>query len=475
MARTSDTESGRAAFLREVTPELLAAHDTPGPRYTSYPTAVEFDESFTEKDYRDRLARANEHTGRPISLYVHIPFCEDRCAFCGCNVLITRKRHVSELYLERLHREIDLLAEALPERRSLLQYHWGGGTPTYLTCDQIEALQKKITDRFGIAEGAEVAIEVDPRVTTNEQLHLLRDLGFNRISLGVQDFTTEVQEAVNRIQSIDETRRVIDEARRLGFESVNIDLIYGLPLQKRETFRRTLEAVIEMRPERVAVYSFAFVPWIRANQRRLLEEHLPSRDTKFALFADAYRAFRSAGYDPIGMDHFALPEDEMARAARRGELYRNFMGYTVHKAPDFLGLGVSSIGSIEGAFAQNQKKLVRYYEAIDAGRFPIAKGYALGEDDRIRAKVILELMCNFRVDGGAIAAAFGIDFTDYFRGELAELTGEGGPVERGFAEVSDDEIRVTPLGGLFIRNICMIFDRYMRKRRDGRPVFSRTV
>lgn len=464
-----------ASFLEKVTPELLAKHDRPGPRYTSYPTAVEFDPSFTGDEYAARLAAANRRTGEPLSLYVHIPFCEERCAFCGCNVTITRKRRVADLYLEHLHREIELLAAAIPDRKDLLQYHWGGGTPTYLDLDQIEALQKKVDAHFRFAPGAEVAIEVDPRVTTAEQLKLLRSLGFNRISLGVQDFTTEVQRSINRVQSVEDTRRVVDAARDLGFGSVNVDLIYGLPLQTTETFGKTIDTVIAMRPERVAVYSFAFVPWIRGNQRKLMEDQLPERHTKFALFAGAIRSFVAAGYLQIGMDHFALPEDEMGRAATNRTLHRNFMGYTVHKAPDFLGVGVSSIGFIEGAFAQNEKKLVRYYEAIAAGRFPIEKGYVLDEDDRIRAKVILELMCNFYVGAREVSEAFGIDFAEYFRKELAELTAPDGAADQGFALVSDAGLEVKPLGRLFIRNICMIFDRYMREKRDDRPVFSRTV
>jgi oxygen-independent coproporphyrinogen-3 oxidase len=458
-----------------VTPELLARHDRPGPRYTSYPTAVEFHEGYREADYRRALESANRRATEPLSLYVHIPFCRERCSFCGCNVTITRKPRVSALYLEHLHREIDLLADALPDRRALLQYHWGGGTPTYLACGEMEALQKRVERRFRILPGAEVAIEVDPRAASNDQLRLLRDLGFNRISLGVQDFTREVQEAVNRVQSVEETRRVVDRSRALGFGSVNIDLIYGLPLQTPETFRETLRAVLAMRPDRTAVYSFAFVPWIRGNQRALIERNLPPRATKFALFAEAIRAFLGAGYEPIGMDHFALPEDEMARAARRGELYRNFMGYTVHKAPDFLGAGVSSIGSIGGAYAQNTKKLVRYYEAIDAGRFPIERGYVLTDDDAVRARVILELMCNFRVRTAEIESLFGIDFRAYFAREIGEILGEDGPGTLGFVEIADDRIEVLPLGRFFIRNLCMIFDKHSRERRDGRPVFSRTI
>lgn len=458
-----------------VTPEILAKHDRPGPRYTSYPTAVEFHEEFTEADYRDRLAAADNGSDDSVSLYVHIPFCEERCTFCGCNVIITRKPEVSEKYLDYLHREIDLLASCLPNRRTLLQYHWGGGTPTYLSCGQIEALQKKVTEHFTIHPDAEVAIEVDPRTTTLEQLRVLRNLGFNRLSMGVQDFTIEVQETVNRVQSIEETRKIVDAGRELGFGSINIDMIYGLPLQTPETFAKALQTVIEMRPERVAVYSFAYVPWIKGNQKSLPAGYLPSRDEKFQLFATAIRSFLAAGYDQIGMDHFAVPEDAMAQAVSKRTLYRNFMGYTVHKASDFIGLGVSSIGHVEGAFAQNSKKLSRYYEALDSGRFPVERGYVLNEDDKIRQQVIMELMCNFFVSAPAISKQFGIDFESYFSMELEELQAPDGPAAQGFVEVTSDGVEVLPLGRLFIRNIAMIFDRYLREKQSDKPVFSRTV
>ncbi|MBD3334582.1 MAG: oxygen-independent coproporphyrinogen III oxidase [Candidatus Eisenbacteria bacterium] len=468
-------DSSSATPLDRVTPELLSRYDRPGPRYTSYPTAVEFHEGFTESDYRERLAAADRRVEDGLSLYIHVPFCDARCRFCGCNVIATARKEVSDDYLDYLGREIDLLAENLPHRRKLLQYHWGGGTPTYLSPRQMEVLQKRVTDHFAIAPEAEVAIEVDPRTTTEEQLRTLRGLGFNRISLGVQDFTPEVQQAIGRIQTIEQTRRLVDDSRRLGFGSLNIDLIYGLPLQTVEAFEKTLAETIAMRPERVAVYSFAYLPRLRGNQRALDGNELPDRDTKFALFAAAIRAFLKAGYEQIGMDHFALPEDELARAAAQRTLYRNFMGYTVHRAPDMLGLGVSSIGLVEGAFAQNAKKLSSYYRALDQGRFPVEKGYVLTRDDRIRQRVILELMCNFYVGAAEIEALFRINFQETFQRELEELRAPGGPVEQGFARVSAKGVEVTPLGRLFIRNVAMIFDAYMREKRAGQPIFSRTV
>ncbi|HVP14417.1 MAG TPA: oxygen-independent coproporphyrinogen III oxidase, partial [Terriglobales bacterium] len=422
-----------AAREPEVTVDLLRRYDRPGPRYTSYPTAVEFHARFDEAAYREHLARAAADRDAPLSLYLHLPFCEERCTFCGCMVIITKKREVAAHYLDYLHREIALLAEHLQGRRRVVQYHWGGGTPTYLSVPQIEALQATVARHFDIQPGAEVAIEVDPRVTSFAQLETLRALGFNRLSMGVQDFTPAVQQAVNRVQGEPETRALFERARELGYVSINIDLIYGLPFQTLDSFGRSVDAVVRMRPDRVAVYSFAHVPWIRGNQRRLRPEDLPSPETKLALFLEARRRFLDAGYQAIGMDHFALPEDELARAARSRTLHRNFMGYTVKPAPDMLGAGVSAIGDVGGAFAQNVKKLSEYHAALDAGRFPIERGYRLSPDDHVRRHVISQLMCNFHLDGAAVSRRFGIDLDAYFARELQEL--REGPVADGFVEM----------------------------------------
>jgi oxygen-independent coproporphyrinogen-3 oxidase len=457
-----------------VTLDLLRRYDRPGPRYTSYPTAVEFHEGFDEAAYREHLARAAAEREAPLSLYLHLPFCEERCTFCGCMVIITKKREVAARYLEYLHREIALLARHLDGRRRVVQYHWGGGTPTYLACDQMVALHKTVARHFDVEPGAEVAIEVDPRVTSFEQLEVLRALGFNRLSMGVQDFTPEVQEAVNRVQGEQETRALFDRARELGYVSINIDLIYGLPFQTRESFGRSVDTVVAMRPDRVAVYSFAHVPWIRGNQRRLRPEDLPSPELKLSLFVEARERFLEAGYQAIGMDHFAVPGDEMARAARALTLHRNFMGYTVKPAPDMVGAGVSAIGDVAGAFAQNVKKLSTYYEALDASRFPIERGYRLSPDDHVRRHVITQLMCNFHLDGGEVAERFGIDFEAYFARELREL--REGPAADGFLEMGEGRLDLTPKGRLFVRNVCMVFDRHLREKADTRtPVFSRTV
>jgi oxygen-independent coproporphyrinogen-3 oxidase len=456
-----------------VTVELLRRYDRPGPRYTSYPTAVEFHDGFDEAAYRERLAAAATRPDEPLSLYLHLPFCEQRCTFCGCTVIITRKREVAARYLDYLHREITLLAESLRGRRKVVQYHWGGGTPTYLSPVQMRELSAVVARHFDVQPGAEVAVEVDPRVTSFEQLEVLRGLGFNRLSMGIQDFTPEVQRAVNRVQGEAETRALCERARALGFSSVNVDLIYGLPLQTPASFGRSVDAVVSMRPDRVAVYSFAHVPWIRGHQRMLRVEELPPPEVKLGLFLEARERFLAAGYEPIGMDHFALSEDEMALASRGRTLHRNFMGYTVQKAPDMVGAGVSAIGDVAGAFAQNVKKLSSYYAALDAGRLPVERGYALSPDDHVRRHVITQLMCNLHLDGADTAARFGIDFECYFERELAEL--RAGPVAHGFVDLHGTRLDVTPLGRLFVRNVCMVFDRHLRERATPQPVFSRTV
>ncbi len=456
-----------------VTVELLRKYDRPGPRYTSYPTAVEFNESFDEAAYRRHLARAAATPEAPLSLYLHLPFCEERCTFCGCMVIITRRREVAARYLGYLHREIGLLASRLGGRRRVVQYHWGGGTPTYLSSAQMEELHRVVARHFDVEPGAEVAVEVDPRVTTFEQIDVLRGLGFNRLSMGVQDFTPAVQEAVNRVQSEAETRALFDHARAKGFESINVDLIYGLPRQTLESFSGSVDTVIAMRPDRVAVYSFAHVPWIRGNQKGIHEEELPAPELKLGLFVAARERFLDAGYEPIGMDHFALPGDELAHAARTRTLHRNFMGYTVKTAPDMLGVGVSAIGDLAGAFAQNVKKLSTYYEAIDASRFPVERGYVLSADDHLRRHVITQLMCNFHLDGAAVGERFKVEFDRYFARELEEL--RQGPVAHGFVELDRSSLTLTPTGRLFARNVCMIFDRYLREKSREKPIFSRTV
>ena len=458
------------------TEELLRRYDRPGPRYTSYPTANEFHEGFTEPHYRERLVRANTQADAPLSLYAHLPFCEARCLYCACNVIIAPHRTVATPYLDHLLLEIDLLARHLPNRRRVSQLHWGGGTPTYYPPGELERLFGAFAERFAFTPDAEIGIEIDPRVTTPEHLRTLRRLGFNRVSMGVQDFAPEVQKAVHREQSYDLTRSLVDLARAEGYASVNLDLIYGLPYQTIEGFQRTLNQVLTIRPDRVAVYSFAFVPWIKAHMKHLPETSLPGAALKLQLLGITIDAFTGAGYRQIGMDHFALPEDELSRAVESRTLHRNFMGYSVQSARDMLGLGISAIGDVQGAFVQNVKKLPTYYEALEAGRFPVERGYALDDDDIVRRHIITRLMCNFHLDVSEVEDLFGLEFADVFATELAELGGEDSPVSHGLVRITSDALEVTPTGRLFIRNVCMVFDRYLRAKGDqGRPTFSRTV
>lgn len=455
---------------------LLQRYDRPGPRYTSYPTAVEFHDGVGDAQYRARLALADDSPDEPLSVYLHLPFCEARCAYCGCNVVITPHREVAGRYLDAIEREVDLLAAHLPRRRRISQMHWGGGTPTYYDPGQLSRLFDRVRRHFTFTPGAELGVEIDPRVTGAAHLDALHALGFNRLSMGVQDFDPTVQAAVNRIQSFEDTRHLVEVARSLAFGSVNLDLIYGLPFQRVETFARTLDRVLDLCPDRVAAYSFAYVPWMRAHMNYLPEEALPSPAVKLELLALTVDRFRQAGYRQIGMDHFALPEDELARAIDAGMLGRNFMGYTVQPTSDLVALGVSGIGEVRGAFVQNTKKLPEYYAAIEAGRFPTERGYELNDDDRIRQHVIAALMCHGRVKKRDVERRFGVVFDHYFAAELRQLADAGADGAAGLVALPGDAIEVTPVGRVFVRNVCMVFDRYLQARlQEPKPVFSRTV
>ena len=455
----------------DVTTELLIRHDKPGPRYTSYPTAPEWREGFGEPQYRLALADAATRPDEPLSLYVHIPFCHERCVYCGCNVVVTEKAGVADTYLDHLDKELALAAGALGERRRVAQLHWGGGTPTYLDTTQIRRLFKSITRHFRLDPGAEVALEVDPRVTTREQIVTLHDLGFNRVSMGVQDLDLAVQRAITRYQTEAETVGVYEWSRAAGFLGINFDLVYGLPFQNNESWHSTVEAVIRLRPDRLAVYSYAHVPWIRPHQKWIPQEALPLGRDKYELFATARRLLLAAGYQPIGMDHFALPEDELAQAMKGRTLHRNFMGYTVVPAAEMIGFGTSSIGEIGGCYAQNHVKLSKYYEALDAGRLPTARGFALSEDDKIRRFLIRRLMCDFYLDTHLLEQRFGIAYHDYFAHEEAAL---GEFYDSGFIARDNGNLRVLPLGQVFVRIVAMVFDAYLRKP-EGHKQFSRTV
>lgn len=459
---------------RTVTAELLARYDHPGPRYTSYPTAVEFHDGITSDDYLDCLAAADALGDAPLSMYMHLPFCEERCLFCGCHTIITRRKDVAAPYLGLLAREIELLAERLPHRRRFAQLHLGGGTPTYYAPAQLDTLIRGLLRHFTPLEGAELAFEADPRVTTTEHLDALADLGFNRVSFGVQDLTPAVQEAINRRQSREQTALLVEHARARGFRGINVDLIYGLPLQTPKSFEQTVDSVIALEPDRAAVYSFAFVPWVRGNQKKIEEEQLPAADVKVQLFAIARERFLAAGYEPIGMDHFARPDDDLALARRDGKLRRNFQGYAVIPGDDVLGLGISAIGDVRGSYVQNEKKLSTYEDSIVAGRLPVARGVRRTPDDEVRRTVIHELMCNFRVDTVEIERRYEIGFSSYFAEDLALLAAHE---REGMVVVSPASIEATPMGELFVRNLAMCFDRYQRDKHaaDSKPAFSRTV
>ncbi|HOE65104.1 MAG TPA: oxygen-independent coproporphyrinogen III oxidase [Candidatus Hydrogenedentes bacterium] len=454
----------------EVTRELLEKYDRPGPRYTSYPTAPVWREDFRDAQCREALAAAATNDD-PLSLYVHVPFCRERCAFCGCNVVITRKEDVMDRYIAYVGKEAAMAATALGKRRTVKQLHWGGGTPTSLQPAQMRRLFTAIADAFELHPDAEIAIEVDPRVTTREQVDVLREIGFNRVSMGVQDLDADVQHAIGRGQSEAQTRRLFDWCREAGFEGINIDLVYGLPMQRIETWRRTIERAIDIRPDRLAVYSYAHLPDKMHNQRRIDASALPMGADKFSLFAEARRLFLAASYRAIGMDHFALPHDELAHALDERRLHRNFMGYTVAPASDMLGFGVSAIGEIGGCYAQNEKKLSRYYAALDENRFATAHGIALTDDDKVRRWVIRRLMCDFRLEFAELTSRFGVTFDDYFAPEIPSVQAFAA---EGFLARTAQGIDVLPLGRAFIRNVCMAFDAYL-KRPDAPGGFSRTV
>ncbi len=460
----------------QVTPELLAHHDRPGPRYTSYPTAVEFTDDFGPRDYRQRLREASQLTITPLSLYVHLPFCEARCSFCGCHVVVTKNTSLADVYLDRLIKEAEMVSRRLGERTTLHQYHWGGGTPTYYSPDDLTKLHTALLTMFDIAPGAEVAIEVDPRVTTVEHLAVLRGLGFNRLSMGIQDFDPVVQGLIGRHQRVEEAVELHGAARAMGFESINFDLIFGLPGQTDESFTRTLEQVTELMPDRLAVYSFAYMPAKQTQQSRIDESRIPDRDSKFRLLTLAIDALVEAGYQQIGMDHFALPGDDLTLARSKGTLSRNFMGYTTKRSPDVVAIGTSGISDVQGAYAQNHKRMAEYYGAVDADELPIERGIALSPDDMVRRYVITELMCNGHVNAGDVESRYDISFSDYFADELAALNAPGGAIDEGLVELIGTDLQATELGELFIRNVAMEFDAYMAGHRDAtQPHFSRTV
>src|SRR5579864_6437429 len=455
----------------EISEEFLEKYNRPGPRYTSYPTAPVWQDNFGPDDLEQFYATANA-ARTPVSLYMHLPFCESLCLFCACNVVITKDHSVTPPYLTTLKREIEHLSQRVSRSRRVAQFHWGGGTPTYLTPPEMEDLFGFTAEKFSFAPDAEIGIEVDPRVTSAQHLETLRRLGFNRLSMGIQDFDPEVQRAVKRVHPLEMTAELIAHSRALGFESINVDLIYGLPYQTADRFARTVDEVLALGPDRIALFSYAHVPWIRKQQGSLAAS-LPEGMEKFRIFCAAIEKFLRDGYQYIGMDHFAKPGDELAVAQSRRTLHRNFQGYTTKAGADLYGMGVSAISAIGSTYGQNYRELPRYTEAIDRGGSATMRGYRLSEDDRLRRALITRLLCHAVIRKDEIGNEFGIDFDNYFAPELARLHSF---VEDRLIELARDEIRVTFLGRIFIRNLAMIFDPYLEKQHLAeQPLFSKTL
>ncbi len=446
-------------------------YSKPGPRYTSYPTALEFDDRFDTHALIKEFE--NQDKSRPLSLYFHLPFCRSACYFCGCNVVFTSKEDKKERYIRYIEKELKILASHLDTSRKVIQMHFGGGTPTFFSPPQLAEVIALIRHTFpNFTNDAEISCEIDPRFFTKEHMEVLKEGGFNRISFGVQDFDPKVQEAVHRIQPYDVTKAAIDLARASGIESVNVDLIYGLPYQTFETFKKTLQLARSLDADRFAVFNYAHVPWLKKTMRKIDETTLPHPSVKLEILKYTIDYFTSEGYKMVGMDHFAKPEDELFRAIEKGELHRNFQGYTTKGGADLIGVGLTSIGEGIDYYVQNYKNMHEYEAAIDEGRLPVERGIKLTEDDVIRNAVIMELMSNFKLDIPRIEKTYGIDFKSYFKESLEAL--------REFEEaelvtINDKEIKTSQTGTMLIRNIAMVFDAYMQKHAHKQKTFSKTI
>ncbi|PHM20894.1 MAG: oxygen-independent coproporphyrinogen III oxidase [Curvibacter sp. PD_MW3] len=463
-----------AETVEPVSPELLRRYDVAGPRYTSYPTADRFVEAFTANDYVQALQQRRSGAAAlvlPLSLYVHIPFCESLCYYCACNKIITKHHDRAAEYLRYLSREVDLHTAQLGVGQTVSQLHLGGGTPTFLSDAELRELMAMLRRSFTLAPGGEYSIEVDPRTIDASRLDTLAELGFNRLSFGVQDFDPAVQKAVHRVQPAEQVFALVEAARARGFESVNVDLIYGLPQQTPESFTRTLKQVTELRPDRIALYAYAHLPERFKPQRRIATTELPGAAAKLSMLSNSLATFMGAGYVYVGMDHFALPNDALAIAKRQGRLHRNFQGYSTQPDCDLIALGVSSIGRIGATYSQNAKTLEEYYDAIDHGRFAVVRGLALSRDDLVRRAVIMALMCQGEVLFESIELAYLIDFRSYFAAEMETLQNL---VEQGLVTVDDSGVQVTANGWFFVRAVAMVFDRYLQADRN-RARFSKII
>ncbi|MFZ1975975.1 MAG: oxygen-independent coproporphyrinogen III oxidase [Candidatus Acidiferrales bacterium] len=467
----STTKPADKFEIGQLTDATLEKYNRPGPRYTSYPTAPVWKDDFGPDDLESYYARA-EAAATPLSLYMHIPFCESLCLFCACTVSIQKDKRVAIPYLDALKREIDHVGGHVSKKRPVIQFHWGGGTPTYLTPAQMEDLFGYTRERFSFSPDAEIGIEIDPRVTNRAHLETLRQLGFNRLSMGIQDFQPKVQETIHRVQPYELTRDLIVAARELGFESLNVDLIYGLPHQTAESFKDTIDRTLTLLPDRVAMFSYAHVPWLK-KQQGSFQMYLPEGMEKFRIFRAGLERFLDAGYLYIGMDHFARPGDELAIAQQNRTLHRNFQGYTTKAGADLYGMGVSAISSIGEAYAQNRREVPAYQETVGTRGIATMRGYRLSQDDVLRRAVIGRLLCHTVIPKHEVEQQFGISFDEYFAPELQRLEEAR---DEGLVALESGEIRVTPLGRIFIRNVAMTFDRYLHEQQmDKRPLFSKTL
>ena len=451
--------------------DLIQRYDAAGPRYTSYPTAVQFHDRFQVEDYL-RQTRISNDIAKPLSLYLHIPFCRHLCFYCACNKVVTKNRAKGEEYLQRLTKEIRMQARLFDGARVVRQLHFGGGTPTWYDLDQLRGLVDVIADCFSLSEDPDrdFSIEIDPRTVDQSTIAGLRELGFNRMSIGVQDFDPRVQEAVHRVQPSGQTLSTLNAARAAGVKSVNVDLIYGLPLQSRASFSETLDAVIAADPDRVCIFNYAHLPERFAPQRRIKDEELPPAEERLTILQTAVATLSEAGYRYIGMDHFAKPDDELSQAQDRGDLHRNFQGYSTHAECDLIGLGVSSISSVADCYSQSHHGLGSYYDCIDQDRLPVLRGLTLDADDRLRRDVINRLMCFGKLEMAAVEAEHRIDFADYFAPELERLKLMQ---QDGLLETEPGRLVVTPRGWALVRNICTVFDKYLARSQGQR--FSRMI
>jgi oxygen-independent coproporphyrinogen-3 oxidase len=451
--------------------DKFTRYSKPGPRYTSYPTALEFSATFGYTAYLDKLHAQDPK--RPLSLYFHLPFCKNACYFCGCNVVFTSKEEKKVRYIDYLRRELDILRTHIDGNRPVIQLHFGGGTPTFFDAEQLNQIISMIKSHFkNFTADAEISCEIDPRYINEEQMRVMREAGFNRVSFGIQDFDEKVQIAVHRIQSYDSTKAAMELARKYNMVSVNVDLIYGLPYQSLETFKKTLALAVSLNPDRFAVFNYAHVPWLKKTMRKIDETTLPLPAEKLAIMRYTIDYMEEQGYKMIGMDHFAKPQDELFKAIAKGELHRNFQGYTTKGGADLIGVGLTSIGEGVDYYAQNFKDMESYEAAIDAGKLPYERGVALNEDDRIRQYVIMELMSNFKLDILRFETLYGVKFNDYFADALQALA----PFEAdGLLTITSTFIECSPTGTMLIRNIAMPFDAYMKRHATNQKTFSKTV